>query len=255
MNTFLLIAIPYMAVALAVGGTIVRYRTDRFSYSSQSSQFLENRTLFWGSNAWHYGILIVLFAHLAALVAVGAWSSLVASPTRLYVLETIGIGLGLLAFSGLATLVLRRLLVRRVTAVTSLADWLLLAVLLAQVGLGLYIAIRYRWGSDWYTHTAVPWLRSLAELHPKPQTMAVLPWTVRLHAIGGFVLLALVPYTRLVHVITYPARYLWRPYQVVIWNRRPARPLPAPGLAGAGAAGRVEGTPEPAGLDSSRART
>ena len=57
-NTILYAVIPYLAVAIAVVGGIWRYRTDRFSYSSQSSQFLESRTLFWGSVAWHYGILL-----------------------------------------------------------------------------------------------------------------------------------------------------------------------------------------------------
>lgn len=222
-DSFLFIAIPYVAVAIAVSGGIVRYRTDRFSYSSQSSQFLENRTLFWGSNAWHYGILLVLLAHLVALVIPGAWGSLVANPTRLYSLEVIGIGLGFLAFFGLLLLVLRRLQNLRVMRVTSRADWLLLAVLLCQVGLGLYVAVSYRWGSEWYLHTAVPWLRSLAEFQPKIDMMTVLPWTVKLHALGGFALVGLFPFTRLVHVVTVPLTYIWRPYQVVVWNRRPAR--------------------------------
>jgi nitrate reductase gamma subunit len=221
-NSFLLIGIPYAAFVVAVGGSIVRFRTDKFSVSSQSSQFLENRALFWGSNAWHYGILIVLFAHVAALVAAGLWASLVANPSRLYVLETIGVGLGLLSFVGLLVLVIRRLSNTRIWKVTTPADLLLLAVLLIQVGLGLYISIVYRWGSDWYLHTAVPWIRSLVELQPKTQTMTVLPWSVRLHAVGGFILLALIPYTRLVHIITYPLHYLWRPYQIVIWSRRSA---------------------------------
>lgn len=220
-DTFLFVAIPYMAVAVAIGGGIVRYRTDRFSYSSQSSQFLEGRGLFWGSNAWHYGILLVLGAHFAALAISDAWGSLVANPARLYALEAIGAGLGLLAFFGLLTLVLRRLLSARAARVTSGADWLLLVVLLCQVGLGLYVAVAYRWGSDWYLHTAVPWLESLAEFQPKTQTITILPWTVKLHALGGFALLMLFPYTRLVHVVTYPLSYLWRPYQLVIWNRRP----------------------------------
>ena len=42
MNEFLFVGIPYAAVAIAVLGSIVRYRTDRFSYSTQSSQFLKN---------------------------------------------------------------------------------------------------------------------------------------------------------------------------------------------------------------------
>jgi nitrate reductase gamma subunit len=220
LDSFLFIALPYMAVSVAVLGTIVRFRADKFSISSQSSQFLENRTLFWGSNAWHWGILLVLGAHFLALVLSGAWASLIANPTRLYFLESIGVGLGILAFFGLLILVLRRLLVSRVKSVTSKADWLLLAVLLIQVGLGLYISIAYRWGADWYHHTAVPWIDSLVKLDPKTETMTVLPWSVKLHALGSFVLLMLLPYTRLIHIITYPIAYVWRPYQVVIWNRR-----------------------------------
>jgi nitrate reductase gamma subunit len=37
--------------------------------------------------------------------------------------------------------------------------------------------------------------------------------------LGGFMLIALFPFTRLVHMITFPITYLWRPYQVVIWYR------------------------------------
>ncbi len=48
-DTFLFVAFPYVAVVLAVVVSVYRYVTDRFSYSSFSSQFLENRALFWGS--------------------------------------------------------------------------------------------------------------------------------------------------------------------------------------------------------------
>jgi nitrate reductase gamma subunit len=222
-DSFLFIGIPYMAVAVAVLGSIVRYRTDRFSYSTHSSQFLENRALFWGSNAWHYGILLILAAHLAPLIAPGWWSSLLGEPARLYVLEVTGIGLGFLCIFGLLVLIGRRLVNRKIFTVTSKADWLLLAVLLFQVGFGVYIAIASRWGGAWYPHTAVPWLRSLIELQPDTSTIASMPWPVKVHAVGGFALLVLFPYTRLVHAITYPLAYLWRPYQLVLWNRKAAR--------------------------------
>jgi hypothetical protein len=111
-------------------------------------------------------------------------------------------------------------------------DWVLLVLLLMQVGLGLYVSLRYRWGSDWYVHTAVPWLESLFKLQPDASTITILPWTVKLHALGGFVLLALFPFTRLVHIVTVPLTYLWRPQQVVIWNRdRPGRTARAAGRA------------------------
>ena len=223
LDTFLFAAVPYLAVAIAVLGGIARYSFDRFSYSSQSSQFLENRSLFWGSVAWHYGVLTVLAAHVLALMFWDPWAILVSSPTRLYALEVSGLALSFLAIVGLALLILRRLRDRRILTVTTRMDWLLLVLLLAQVGLGIWVALAYRWGSDWYLHTAVPWLISLFKLNPRIEYLTILPWVVKAHALGGFVLIALFPFTRLVHVVTVPISYLWRPYQVVVWNRRPAR--------------------------------
>jgi nitrate reductase gamma subunit len=223
MDIVLYAVIPYLAVAVALVGGIARYRADRFSYSSQSSQFLENRALFWGSVAWHYGILAVLGAHVLALMFWDPWAALVNDPDRLYTLEVIGLALSLLAFLGLALLLGRRLFVPRVRSVTSAMDWLLLVVLLVQVGLGIWIALGYRWGSEWYVHTIVPWLHSLFKLDPQVQYVVPLPAVVKAHAVLGFGLIALFPFTRLVHVVTVPVTYLWRSYQLVVWNRRPTR--------------------------------
>ena len=223
MDSVLFVAFPYVAVVLAVLVGIYRYVRDRFSYSSQSSQFLENRALFWGSVAWHYGILIILLAHLLPLLFPDAWAALIAKPVRLYVLEVTGLALAVWAGAGLGVLIVRRMRSPRLAPVTTTMDWVLLAVLLVQVALGFWVALLYRWGSDWYLHTAVPWLASLAKLQPQTQYVTALPWAVKLHMLGGFLVVLLFPFTRLVHVVTVPITYLWRPYQVVIWNRRPRR--------------------------------
>jgi len=222
-DTLLFAVIPYVAVVVAVVGGIARYRMDRFSYSSQSSQFLESRALFWGSVFWHYGILLILGAHILAVMFWDPWSVLVGDPNRLYTLEVIGLALSLLALAGLAVLIVRRLAVRRVASVTSTMDWVLLIVLAAQVILGVWISLGYRWGSDWYLYTIVPWIHSLFKLNPQVEYVVNLPIVVKTHVVLGFALIALFPFTRLVHVVTYPVTYLWRSYQLVIWNRRPSR--------------------------------
>ena len=219
-NFVLFVVFPYMAIVLAILVGLYRYFNDRFSYSSFSSQFLENRILFWGSVPWHYGVILVLLAHLLALFFPTQWAALIAVPLRLYVLEVTGLALALVAIVGLTLLILRRLQNARVLTVTTVADWLLLLVLLAQVILGFWVALRYRWGSDLYLHTAVPWLVSLVTLTPQIQYVTSLPWVVKLHMLGGFFIILLFPFTRLVHVFTVPITYLWRPYQVVIWNKR-----------------------------------
>jgi nitrate reductase gamma subunit len=220
MDTFLYAVIPYLAVLVAVVGGVARYRSDRFSYSSQSSQLLENRVLFWGSAAWHYGILVVLGGHVIALMFWDAWATVLSSPTRLYALEIVGLAFSILAFVGLAVLMTRRIVNSRIRSVTSVMDWIVLTILLGQVAVGIYIATSNRWGSNWYMDTVVPWLISLFKLQPETQYLSVLPNVVQAHAVMGFFLIALFPFSRLVHVVTVPVTYLWRPYQVVIWNRR-----------------------------------
>jgi len=223
-DTVLFIAFPYAAVMIAILMGLYRYYRDRFTYSSLSSQFLENRTLFWGSVPWHYGIIVLLTAHLLPLIFPRVWGDLLSSQVRLYILEVTGLALALMTFVGMALLIVRRVLNPRVIAVTSIMDWFLLATLLFQVGLGFWIALVYRWGSGWYLHTAVPWLHSLFVFAPQIQYVTALPWLVKLHMLAGFFIILLFPFTRLVHVFTFPITYLWRPIQVVIWNRGPSRP-------------------------------
>jgi len=211
---------PYVAVALGVSAGLYRYGVDRYSWSSQSSQFLENRLLFWGSVPWHYAILLILLAHLLAFLTPGGWAVLTGSPGRLYLLEVAGMALGVCAVLGLALLLLRRLFQPRVVAVTSVVDWLLLASLLLQAVTGVTIAFTLRWGSVWFLHTAAPWLWSLVTLDPQVQYLAALPAVVKIHAVNAFVLVALFPFSRLVHIVSVPVTYLWRPFQVVIWYRR-----------------------------------
>jgi len=131
-----------------------------------------------------------------------------------------GIALALLAGFGLLLLLLRRLFHGGVLAVTSPLDWVLVVALLLQVVLGFWVALFCRWGSDWYLYTVVPWFYSLVKLAPNPGPILAFPWVVRLHILGGFFIIALFPFTRPVHLIAFPFWYLWRPYQVVAWNRR-----------------------------------
>jgi nitrate reductase gamma subunit len=61
------------------------------------------------------------------------------------------------------------------------------------------------------------------------ELMANLPDAFKVHALNAFVLLALVPYTRLAHAVVAPLEYLWRIPQLVVWRRpRPASPRSAP---------------------------
>lgn len=225
MSGFFFIALPYVAVVLAIGVGAYRFHKHPYSASSMSSQLLENRKLFWGSVPWHYGIGLILLAHVLAALFPGAAAMLLSGPLRLVIIESTGVALSLLALTGILILIARRVGYASVTHyVTSRMDGLILALLLLQVLTGIGVALFNRWGGLWYVRTAVPWLWSLAKLQPDVSTVENLPLFVQLHFVGGFVLILVFPFSRLVHMIKFPVHYLWRPYQRVIWYRTADRP-------------------------------
>lgn len=222
-DVVLFVVFPYLAVSMAVVVGLYRYFTQRYTYSSLSTEFIEKRMLFWGSIPWHYGIIIVLLAHLIPLLVPGGWTLFVSSSLRLYTLEAIGLSVALFAWIGLVVLIYRRFSDSRLRALTSPMDVVLLAFLLWQVSSGIYIALFNSWGAQWFTATAVPWIHSLLVLQPNHQLVSSLAWVIKIHMLGGFILLALFPFTRLVHFVSFPLKYLWRPYQVVRWYKETDR--------------------------------
>jgi len=211
--------LPYVAMVLFFVVTVQRYRQSKFSYSSLSSQFLENKQHFWGSVPFHYGILAVLGGHLVGFLLPDAILGWNAVPWRLFLLEATGLALGLLTIFGLVMIVVRRLQSSRVRRVSTIADWIVYVMLLIQVVSGVLVAYFHGWGSSWFASSASPWLWSLVTLAPDISYVAPLPFLVKLHIVNAFALIAFFPFTRLVHVLVIPNMYLWRKPQVVIWNR------------------------------------
>jgi nitrate reductase gamma subunit len=219
LDMLLFVIFPYAAVLLAVGGSLYRYFTNRFSYSSLSSQFLESENLFWGSTLWHYGVVPTLLIHLAGFTVPKLMALMHSTPDLLYLTELLGKVFGFMAIAGVIVLIVRRVKNSRIRIVTSPMDWVVLALLFNQILLGLWTAFFYRWGATWFIHTATPWVVSLATFHPQPEYVTVLPWVPKLHFLNATLLIALFPFSRLVHMVTFPITYLWRRFQVVIWNR------------------------------------
>lgn len=219
LDQLLFIVLPYVALFTFFLVTIQRYRARSFTYSSLSSQFLENQQHFWGVVPFHYGILVVLAGHVAAFLIpreILLWNS---QPLRLYVLETSGLIFGILTLVGLVAAVARRFSVHKVRRVTSPSDWVLYALLLIQVASGIGVAVFHPWGSSWFAATATPYLWSIVKLNPNISYIAAMPFMIKLHIVNAYLVIGFFPFTRLVHVLVVPNPYLWRKPQVVRWYR------------------------------------
>ncbi len=218
LDSFILIGFPYAALCVALIVSIWRYRSTKFKFSSLSSQFLEGKELFWGSIPFHWGLLALFLGHMAAFLipqGVLAWNS---HPARLLVVEIGAFIFAIAVLIGLIKLIIRRFSNDRLLVVTTKMDVAILAILLLQVITGLWIAYSFRWGSSWFASVLTPYLWSLLTLQPEIGAVSAMPWAVKLHIFGAYLIVFLFPFSRLVHFLVVPIHYLWRPYQRVIWN-------------------------------------
>ncbi len=218
LELFAFVGLPYAAILICVAGTVWRFRNDQYGISSLSSQFLEGKKLLWGSAPWHIGILIIFLGHFIAFLMPGVWQRLMAVPLLLALAEMTGIAATVMCLLGLIVLFYRRLTSARLQKSTNIGDFIVTALLLAQVGLGLMVAGGYRWGASWSTGTLTPYIWSLITFSPEISVIRDMPIVIQAHVVGAWLILLVLPFTRLIHMVSVPLQYLFRSPQKVVWN-------------------------------------
>ena len=220
-DLYVWLVLPYASMALFAGGHVWRYRKDQLGWTSHSTQLLESRLLAWGSNLFHWGAIAVILGHvLGILVPASATRAVGVSERAYHHLAGIGGGIaGLICLCGLAILAYRRAAVARIRVTTSTADVAVYVLLAILILLGVGEAIGYNVFGPGYNYrvSVGPWFRSLFH-DPKPELMSQSPVVYQLHAAIPWVLYALWPFSRLVHVWSIPFQYVGRPY--ILYRRR-----------------------------------
>ncbi len=211
--------LPYVMVAVLVGGTVWRYRYDKFGWTTRSSQLYESRLLRIGSPLFHFGILVVLIGHIGGLVVPMAWTSAVGVSQETYHVNALVFGgiAGVCTLAGIGILIYRRRTSGPVFMATTRNDKTMYVVLVAAIALGLWTTLESVGAGHEahnYRESVSPWFRSLFILQPDVSSMAAAPLSFHVHTLVGMLLLAIWPFTRLVHAFTAPLHYLFRPYIV-----------------------------------------
>lgn len=228
MHNFLFGIYPYIAITVMILGSIIRYDADPFSWKSKSSQILRRRQFVIGSVLFHVGVLVIFFGHLVGLLTpVVVFDALGISHGAKQVLAMAAGGIaGVMALVGGGMLLHRRLTDPRVRAHSTLADNGILILLLAQLVLGLMtilVSVQHLDGHEMLL--LMSWAQGIAYFQAGAADHIVnVHWLFKLHIFLGLTIFLLFPFTRLVHMISAPVRYLWRPgYQIVRSRRHPAK--------------------------------
>nr|AIZ66871.1 putative nitrate reductase [Streptomyces sp. MA37] len=230
-QTLLWVVLPYLVLVVFVLGHIWRYRYDKFGWTTRSSQLYENRLLRIGSPVFHFGVLLVLLGHIGGLIVPKSWTEAAGITEHTYHVTAVALGTvaGVCTLGGLAVLVYRRRTVGPVFSATTRNDKAMYLSLTTTIVLGLAATVVANLVGEGYDYrsTISVWFRSLFVLHPDPALMSGAPVLFQLHAISALLLFAFWPFTRLVHMLTAPVGYLWRPY-IVYRSREPGLGTRAP---------------------------
>jgi nitrate reductase gamma subunit len=226
-NTLLFGIYPYIALSVLILGTVVRYDREPYTWRSGSSQLLRRKQLVIGSVLFHVGVLVIFFGHLVGLLTpIALFDALGFDHGTKQLLAILAGGVaGAMALVGATMLIHRRLYDPRVRAASSTSDTLIIILLWVQLLLGMLtlpISLTHLDG-----HVMVKfmsWAQGIFTFNPEASTyVADVSFIFKLHLVLGLTILLLFPFTRLVHMLSAPVRYLWRPGYQVVRARDPRR--------------------------------
>lgn len=211
---------PYIALATLAVGSVIRYDREPYSWRAGSSQLLRRKQLIAGSVLFHLGVLVIFVGHVGGLLTpIAVWDSLGVSHGAKQLLAMVAGGIaGVMAIIGATMLIHRRFFDPRVRAASSFSDNMVILLLWLQLALGLStipVSAQHLDGQEMIKF--MQWAQGIFSFRAGAFDLIrdVAP-VFKLHLFLGLTILLLFPFTRLVHMLSAPVRYLWRPsYQVV----------------------------------------
>lgn len=225
MHHFLYGVYPYIALSVMIVASAVRYDRDPFSWKSKSSQLLRRRSFIIGSVLFHLGVLMIFAGHFVGLLTpIWVFDALGISHGAKQILAMVAGGVaGAMALVGGFILLVRRLYDPRIAANSTFADTGILILLVAQLVLGvgsIFISAQHLDGEEMTKFMF--WAQGIFTFDSNAASYITdVHWVFKAHIFLGLTIFLLFPFTRLVHIVSAPIWFLWRPgYQIVRTRKR-----------------------------------
>ncbi len=220
-NQFVFGVYPYVAGSIFIFGSLLRFERGQYTWRAMSSQILTPRSarFRYASVAFHVGVLLLFFGHLFGLLTPG-WLyeglGLTAQAKQLAAMIAGGT-FGLLCLSGITYLLWRRLFVPAVRVNSASMDTFIICLIGLQLATGLGTIIVSTGHLDGHVMQQLAhWAQHIVTFQSGAQAyMQGVHWTYKTHVFLGMIMFTAFPFSRLVHVWSWPWAYTWRRYQIV----------------------------------------
>lgn len=213
---------PYIVTVVFLLGSLLRYDYGQYTWRAQSSQMLSKKNMRWASNLFHIGIIGIFLGHMVGLLTPHwLYESVISAQHKQILAMTAGGICGVMVLIGGGALMIRRLLNPRVRATSSTGDILVIVILVVQVILGLSTIVASTHHLDGSVMLSLSqWCQDIATFQfGASHNLANVPVIYEIHIVLGMTIFLIFPFTRLVHIWSVPAEYLFRRYQIVRTRR------------------------------------
>jgi nitrate reductase gamma subunit len=221
LNQFFFGIYPYVALAVFLLGSLVRFDREQYTWRSESTQVLHTGHLRLGSILFHIGIIGLLGGHAVGLLTpVWVWDTLGVShgAKQMFAMAAGGV-MGTLCLTGILLLLARRLGNERLRAATTLKDKIVLLWILCTLLLGLSsIGVSASHLDGHMMVLLMTWAQHIVTFRGDAAAFVIdAPLVFKLHLFMGMSLFVIFPFTRLVHIWSGfgAVTYLGRAFQLV----------------------------------------
>jgi len=220
-NQFLFGIYPYIALAIFLLGSLIRFDREQYTWRSESTQVLHTGQLRLGSILFHVGIIGLLGGHAVGLLTpVWVWDTLGVThgAKQLFAMAAGGV-MGTLCLVGILLLLARRLGNTRLRTATTFKDKIVLLWILGTLLLGLSSIFVSAGHLDGHVmDLLMTWAQHIVTFRGDAAGFILeAPLVFKLHLFMGMSLFVIFPFTRLVHIWSGfgAVTYLGRAFQLV----------------------------------------
>lgn len=220
-NQFLFGIYPYIALAIFLLGSLIRFDREQYTWRSESTQVLHRGQLRLGSILFHVGIIGLLGGHAVGLLTpVWVWDTLGVThgAKQLFAMAAGGV-MGTLCLVGILLLLARRLGNERLRTATTFKDKIVLLWILGTLLLGLSSIFVSAGHLDGHMMVLLmTWAQHIVTFRGNAAGFILdAPLVFKLHLFMGMSLFVIFPFTRLVHIWSGfgAVTYLGRAFQLV----------------------------------------
>ncbi|MDP3868004.1 respiratory nitrate reductase subunit gamma [Phenylobacterium sp.] len=225
LNQILFGVYPYIALAVLVLGSVIRFDREQYTWRSGSSQLLRRKQLVLGSVLFHVGVLVIFGGHFVGLLTpIWVFDALGVPHGAKQILAIVAGGIaGILCLAGGLLLLHRRLFDPRIRHNSSFGDTAILIILMVQLCLGLAtipLSLGHLDGGEMLKFMS--WAQGVFAFQPNvADHVADVHPIFKAHLVLGMTILLVFPFTRLVHMLSAPVWYLNRRGWQLVRTRRP----------------------------------